>query len=189
MHSRFVAILGLISLGTASAQSQAAGRPVAVALALGLNAPVRYYAPISPFDHTVGPTASLDLGVPPGRRWLAPRLGVSVHSARADASWINLARLELAAVLSPPRPLGSLAPYASVGVAAYTARFDRCGVPTLILIGPVAVCSGNRTGLGWQAALGAAYLAPKGVAPFAELRFAASREAFNTLALVIGAML
>lgn len=184
MPHRKVLVAGLLLASAVPA----AGQRTSLSVSLGLNAPVDYHAPISPYGRIGGPSASLYLGDSPGHRWLSARGGASVHLARADASYIRMARTELSILLSRPVPAGTIAPYAAVGGAYYRGSYDVCGMPRLLGdTGASDPCSGARTGWGWQLSLGAAPRRSRGTAPFVELRYMVNRRLFDGLVATVGA--
>jgi len=191
MKINSVLLLGLMLGGTTSAFGQASGRGNAFAVSIGLISPTAYHAPISPFDRTVGPSASVTLGPPPGKRWLAPRLGISGHSAKADVSHINVLRADAGFVIGPPRPLGSIAPFLSLEAGLYRADYDRCAVPFIVEDGEPAPppCRGSRSGAGWQAGAGAVIRSRRGPAPFVQIRYMESRKGVDGVVFLVGAIL
>ncbi len=170
--------------------SQAATRSMAVTAAVGVFAPTAYHAPISAFDRQPGPAASIGVAVPPGVRWFAPRVGVAVHSASADASRITTFRLDGGVVIGPPRPLGSVVPFLAADVGGYLGDYDRCGVPVLVDDGDLETsrCRGRRTGLGWQAGVGAVLRTRNGPAPLLEVRYVQSQRAADGVAVLVGVL-
>lgn len=137
-----------------------------------------------------GLSTSIAYGTPAGKRWLSPRIGLGAHSAGADASRINVLRLDAGILLEPPSPLGSIAPFLCVDGGVYRADYDRCGVPVLQDGNNLAQdsCSGSRTGLGYQAGAGTLLRARRGPAPFAQIRYMQSGRGVDGVLFLVGAM-
>ena len=191
MRANPICVVALCLSFASPAVGQSADRRAAFAVSVGLIAPPEYHAPISPFGHTVGPAASIAFGPPVGRAWLVPRLGASVHSARAQVSRINVFRLDAGIAVGPPRPLGSIAPFLTLEGGIYQAEFDRCDVTVLLGSGSQTPepCSGSRTGLGWQVGAGAVIRTRRGPAPFGQIRYTESHRAVDGLVFLVGAIL
>ena len=191
MKAAIIATLGIAISIPLAVQGQASERGTAFSVSVGIIAPSAYHAPISPFGRTAGPSASIAYGPPPGRTWLAPRVSLSGHSAKADASRIHVFRLDGGLVIGPPRPLGSVAPFLSIEGGGYLADYNRCGVPFIVDSDSddPAHCHGTRYGIGWQAGVGAVIRNRRGPAPFAQVRYMESGKGVDAVVFLIGAIL